>query len=509
MSNFGNPIIMHDSLDTEQESELQQQVVEPKLTFMQRFQQKLAESRYFMLSCMIHTGIVIIMGSIVLYKAMVEPPDFVAEGGDGLISTAEDLAPAPESPADAVPTEQQVTPTPTINSPTIDVIQTTSSASTFKVAPTAVNVKIKTNTTDLTKAAGNIAKMGGGLGGLPGAMKGRVGAGKAKAMTDNKMKPKAEQAVLKGLAWLQKNQASDGSWGDSNKGAMTGLALLCFLGHGETPESQQFGFTVNKAVEWILTNGAANEGRLSMRKSFDQPGVYEHAICTYALGEYYTMTQDVNVKELFKQAVSYIVQGQGPGGGWAYAYDKTKDDVSVSGWQIQALKAAHLSKLGIYGVDEALDKAMACLERLKGPKGGYGYTSPGDKYSLSGVGILCQLFWKGERGTLKKGMEWVLDETEKNEPVKYQGPKADLYAWYYHTQACLMFGGSAWTKWNRWFQDEVVDAQAADGSWPPMASNSHGNLQNGKTMSPNVYRTTLCVLMLEVFYRYMPTNREG
>ncbi len=506
---------MHDSLQTEPEDELQQQpeqpeqpVGEPKLSFIERFQQKLAESRYFMLSCVVHTVIVIIMGTIV-FKKLAEPPDFVSESGDGLISTSEDLPPAPESPAEAVPVEQQVAPAPTINSPTIDVIQTTSAQSSFKVAPQQVNVKINTSTADISKAAGNIAKMGGGLGGLPGAMRGRVGAGKAKAMAEKGMTPAAEQAVLKGLAWLQKNQASDGSWGETNKSAMTGLALLCFLGHGETPESQQFGFTVNKAVEWILTNGAANEGRLNMRKSFDQPGVYEHAICTYALGEYYTMTQDVNVRELFKQAINYIVQGQGPGGGWMYSYDKTADDLSVGGWQIQALKAAHLSKLGIYGVDEALDKAMLMLEKFRGPKGGYGYRGPADKYSLSGVGILCQLFWKGDKTVLKKGMEWVLEHTEKNEPVKYQGPKADLYAWYYHTQACLMFGGSAWTKWNRWFQDETVNAQAADGSWPPMASNSHGNLQGGKGMSATVYRTTLCVLMLEVFYRYMPTNRES
>ena len=503
---------MNDSFQTEQteqEGELHQQFVEPPLTFMQRLQQKFAESRYFMLSCVIHTIIVIIMASIV-YKSMVEPPDFVAEGGDGLIATEENLSSPPESPAEAVPAEAQVAPTPTINSPTIDVIQTTSTANTFKVAPQQViDVKLNTNTTDLTKATGSITKMAGGLGGLPGAMKGRVGAGKAKAMTDNKMKPKAEQAVLKGLAWLQKNQASDGSWGDSNKGAMTGLALLCFLGHGETHESQQFGFTVAKAVEWILTNGAANEGRLHMEKVFNQPGVYAHAICTYALGEYYTMTQDPNVKELFKQAIGYIVQGQGPDGGWMYSYDKSAGDLSVSGWQIQALKAAYLSKLGISGVDEALDKAMAYIEHSKGPNGGYGYRGPADKYSLTGVGILSQLFWKGNRDTIKKGMEWMLEHTQKNEPVKYQGPKADLYAWYYHTQACLMFGGSAWTKWNNWFQDEIVDAQAPDGSWPPMAAGSHGGLQNGAGMSPTVYRTTLCILMLEVFYRYMPSHREG
>jgi hypothetical protein len=254
-----------------------------------------------------------------------------------------------------------------------------------------------------------------------------------------------------------------------------------------------------------LDTGTKFEGRLHMANSFNQPGVYEHAICAYALGEYYTMTQDERVKELFKQAIGYIVQGQGPGGGWMYSYDKTADDLSVGGWQIQALKAAHLSKLDIYGVDQALDKAIAGVERLKGPNGGYGYRGPQDRYSLTGVGILCQLFWKGERGTLRKGMEWLLDETEKK-PVKYKSEHADLYAWYYHTQACLMFGGSAWTKWNRWFQDEIVSVQNTDGSWPAPGGKGHGP-QSTESKTGKVYRTSLCILMLEVFYRYMPTTQ--
>ena len=492
---------MHDDLQTEPQAEQEQ-----PLTFIQKFQQKLAESRYFMLSCVIHTVIVIIAGSVVLYKAIVEPPDFVAEGGDGLISATDDLTPPPETPADAVPTEQVAPQAPNINSPNIDVITTSNASSNFKVAPAQVQVKINTNTDSLAKTANVVGKMGGVPGALSGTMRGRMGAGRKVAMEQNKMKSKSEMAVLKGLRWLMQNQNSDGSWGAANQGAMTGLGLLCFLGHGETPESQEFGLTVNKAVQWFIDNGTQNEGRLNMAKSFSQPGVYEHGIASYAIGEYYTMTQDDRVKEMFKQAIGYIVQGQGPGGGWMYSYDKTADDLSVSGWQIQALKAAHLSKLGIYGVDEALDKAIAYIERVKGPKGGYGYRGPEDRYSLTGVGILCELFWKGERGILRKGMEWVLEETEKKYPVKYKSEHADLYAWYYHTQACLMFGGSAWTKWNRWFQDEICDAQEPDGKWPLTGGKGHGpNSDPGIT--GQVYRTTLCILMLEVFYRYMPTTQ--
>ena len=492
---------MHDDLQTEPQFEQEQ-----PLTFIQKFQQKLAESRYFMLSCVIHTVIVIIAGSVVLYKAIVEPPDFVAEGGDGLISATDDLTPPPETPTDAVPTDVTPPPAPNITNPNIDVISTTAQTSNFKVAPAQVQVKISTNTDSLAKATNVIGKIGGVPGALSGAMRGRFGTGKTKAMEQNKMKTKSEMAVLKGLRWLVQNQNENGSWGDSYKGAMTGFGLLCFLGHGETPESPEFGLTVNKAVQWMLDTGTKNEGHLFEGKVFSKSGVYEHAICAYALGEYYTMTQDERVRELFKQAISYIVQGQGPGGGWNYSYDKTADDLSVGGWQIQALKAAHLSKLGISGVDEALDKAIAYIERVKGPKGGYGYRGPSDKYSLTGVGILCELFWKGERGILRKGMEWVLDETEKQFPVKYKSEHADLYAWYYHTQACLMFGGSAWTKWNRWFQDEICDVQSPDGSWPVPGGKGVG-IQSAETKAGAVYRTTLCILMLEVFYRYMPTTQ--
>jgi hypothetical protein len=302
------------------------------------------------------------------------------------------------------------------------------------------------------------------------------------------------------------NQNPDGSWGDENKGAMTGFGLLCYLGHGELQDSPQFGSTVGKALMWIFANGTKYEGRLHMAEVFTSTGVYEHAICAYALGEYYTMTKDKRVAELFTKAIGHIVQGQGPGGGWMYGYDKSADDLSVGGWQIQALKAAHLSQLKISGVDLALDKALKYVERVRGPKGGYGYRDATDDYSLTGVGILCQLFWKSDRSSVRKGMEWMLEETADRKPVKYKEGSADLYAWYYHTQACLMYGGEAWKKWNGWFQDEICDTQSADGSWPPPGGVRVGP-QNGDTMTSAVYRTSLCILMLEVFYRYMPTTQ--
>ena len=317
-------------------------------------------------------------------------------------------------------------------------------------------------------------------------------------------KAKSEPSVLRALGWFKKNQNEDGSWGDANKGAMTGFALLSFLSHGESPQSKESGPAVVRAVDWIIANGAKSDGRLNTAKEFNQPGVYEHGICTYALCEYYTMTKDERVVPVLTKAVGYIVEGQGPNGGWMYSYDKTADDLSVSGWQIQALKAAKLTELDIPGVREALNRTEKFLDGMKGPHGGYGYRGPADKYSLTGTGIFCQLVWRGERGVLRKGMEWLLDETGRNRPVKYQDEQADLYAWYYHTRACFLYGGSAWTKWRGWMEDEIVNAQNADGSWPVPGAKNHGPINiPGKT--GEVYRTALCTLMLSAQYRFLPT----
>jgi hypothetical protein len=50
----------------------------------------------------------------------------------------------------------------------------------------------------------------------------------------------------------------------------------------------------------------------------------------------------------------------------------------------------------------------------------------------------------------------------------------------------------------RIFKRQLLANQAADGHWP------HGNHFHGDT---DIYRTTMAILMLEVYYRYMPTTK--
>ena len=470
-----------------------------------RLRRKITESRYFMISMIVHAIIVIIAGSIVLITVVKPPDDFVPAGGfPGLENIPATNDPPVEKPQEKAFTDLANRPPEPSLPP--------SGAADFLAHNGTVTIGIGNPLTGVGMRPPTMPGIGknpighvAALTGVPLEMRDRFlpGKGMQKGATD-----KARTAVEHSLKWLRENQNADGSWGDGNKSAMTGLALLCYLGFGELPDSKEYGLTINRAGEWLLVNGTKFAGRLGMENNFTQSGVYEHGIATYALGEYYAITHEERVLALLTQAVAHIVQGQGPGGGWMYGFDKTANDLSVSGWQIQALKAAHLTGLKLPGVDDALDKAMRYLESVQGPKGGYGYRAPEDRYSLSGVGILSRLFWKGEAGDVRKGMAWLIEETEKNHPVKYHGESADLYAWYYHTQASLMFGGAVWTKWNRWFQDELCAAQSADGSWPPAGGKGTGGFQTADNKTGAVYRTTLCTLMLEVFYRYSAVHKN-
>lgn len=348
-------------------------------------------------------------------------------------------------------------------------------------------------------------------GNIPSVMSSRMGApARSAALTRNGANERSEEAVLRGLRWLVRNQNFDGSWSTSFKGAMTGFGLLCFLGHGETAVSPEFGPTVQRAIGWLTSNGEKFDARLSMRDVFDQQGVYQHAIGAYALSEYYSLTKDERVLELLKKAVGYIVDGQSPDGGWVYGYAKDGDgDTSVSGWQIQALRAAHLTGLNIAGVDAALDHAMLDLKRVQGRKGGFGYRGPQEKYSLTGVGVLCTYLWKQEIDkSVSDGIEFMMKETDKDFPVEYMSDRADLYAWYYNTQASFMAGGGAWDKWNSLIQPTIIRNQSLDGSWPPMAARGVGNLQSDPASAGPFYRTSLCILMLEVYYRFVPPRNR-
>jgi hypothetical protein len=492
---------------------------EPKSHF-ERFLRPILASRFLTISALIHLLLIILFGGRVLFNKYVEPPDFQSTGDS---AAAADTAPAPpQTPDTTLPPTPTLAapPPPSASAPAATLTALTSlsnNASSFTMpmpamAPPTIGKELS--------AQPQTAFGTGPAVPLPGAMSGRGSGQREGTGARYGEKPASEQAVLRALRWLQSQQQSNGTWGDGqHPGAFTGLALLCFLGHGETPQtSHEFGVTVNNAINAFVDNANKNEGHLNFANNFnDQSSSYEHGIATYAICEAYTMTKDERLVPIVKAAIQYIIQGQRPDGGWAYRYDtgpddgkQIKSDTSVSGWQIQALKAAHLT--GIPGMDDivhpALDLAMKNLDRVYDPKDGtFGYRKAGDsggEHFLTGVGVLAKLFWLGRPDrTVHEGLKTI---TAKD--LAYNSPDCNLYAWYYNTQACYQAQGGAWDWWKNRFQDQLTGSQSGDGSWPPEPGRDTGGLGKATSGAGGVYRTTLCCLMLEVFYRYLPTSQS-
>ncbi len=107
---------------------------------------------------------------------------------------------------------------------------------------------------------------GGGTGfGIPASMKKRCSAkDRIERLIKEGGKEEYEDQVVNALRWLQKTQQDDGSWNAQAKPvAMTGLALLAYHGHYETPLSPEFGETVQNAIDYLIANGQKNGGGLA------------------------------------------------------------------------------------------------------------------------------------------------------------------------------------------------------------------------------------------------------
>lgn len=481
-----------------------------------RFLRPILASRFLTISALLHLLLVVLLGGKVLVNKYVEPPDFQSTGD--FVDSGDNSPPPPAAaPADTLPPEPSAsTAPPPPSAPAAAMTAITSMSTTMtSFSMEAPTLTPPTISNELPQPAAQAQQPSGntGLPSLPGSMSGRGDKGRGKLGQTYGEKSTSEQAVLKALRWLQTQQHTDGTWGGRYKGAMTGLALLCYLGHGETPDtSREFGVVVTNAINSLVSEGQGNQGRFSFSKEGfnDNESVYQHAICTYALCEAYTMTKNDKLPPLITQAIGYILKGQLPSGGWVYKYEGgsgPKDlDSSVTGWQVQALKAAHLTGLaGMGDIHNALDRAVKGLDTLFNPKdGSYGYHKIGDRnYTVTGVGVLCKLFWQGRADRMV--MEAL--KNIKSQDLDYNGKSATLYTWYYDTQACFQAQGGAWEWWNHRFQDQLVNRQNAEGSWPRAGGNE--TTSNMGEDDASVYRTTLCTLMLEVFYRYLPTTKEN
>ncbi|MFZ2656123.1 MAG: prenyltransferase/squalene oxidase repeat-containing protein [Victivallales bacterium] len=364
---------------------------------------------------------------------------------------------------------------------------------------------------------------------LPGIMAGRSKGGRVAALRKFGGSSSTERSVGKGLNWLRDHQNADGSWGeDAGKApALTALATLAFLAHGETPSSQEYGTCVLKAIRKLIEygNGANKDGLIAAHGNG-----YGHAMVAYALSESFALTKIPMIEDAMNKTIGRVVTGQNVMGSYNYAYNngpsKENDggprcDLSVAGWNYQALKAAFAAGCTVKGLETAIENGKTLglkKTHYNAASGGFSYSGTskgggGPSPTMTPVGTLClQLYGEGKSKEAQAGLKWI--ETSSGGKLMkcdWQPGGGTLYQWYYQTQALFQGysgNGGNWDAWNKEFQRSLIKEQESDGHWATPAG-KYGVKKEAewgfKGIDEPIYATSLCCLMLEVYYRYLPT----
>ena len=410
----------------------------------------------------------------------------------------------------------------TVDTPNVNVNDVVTPQATPQNEPVTVKPAAQ-DTVALIKSPVTMKSMTGSR--TPGSI-GRMTAGGA-----NYGDPNTEAAVLKALRWLKKTQKPNGSWAPQPI-SNTGLAILAFLAHGETPSSKEFGPTVEKALQFLIESVTTNKEGQPTFKGTDG-NEYATLIATYALCEAYGMTRNPNTKIVAMQTLQRIVDNQSPTGGWDYHINKksTRDDMSFAGWALQALKAGKMAGMHPKGLDECIKKAVKCLKTRNFKNGGFNYTAGGGPTGLTATGCLAmQLLGYMNEPEVKAALDtmraWLPSFTSakgKKLTEALVGGNPQYYCYYAAQckyQAGMCQGATpanvkAWQDWNiamkglypRTIVNLPETIPGPDGKprkigyWK-MDKSEQTCQGGGDTMA-----TCLCALQLMVYYRYLPTTQ--
>jgi hypothetical protein len=314
---------------------------------------------------------------------------------------------------------------------------------------------------------------------------------------DEPVPREVEAAVDQGLEWLAKTQSRTGQW-EGNGGmagsavaASTGLATMAFMARGHVPGQGPYGDIISRGVDAVIalqaTDGLFSKASQSM---------YEQAICTVTLCEAYGMLDDprqAKARTAIAKGVRVILdaqkirKGADAQGGWRYTPTSSDSDLSVTGWQLMALRGA--SNAGANIPERALQDGIAYVKLRATMGGGFAYEGKGGvDAAMTGAGVLAlTLLGQADAPEVKAGGTYLMTNT-----ADITG-RANFYYYtvYYCSQAAWQLGGNYWTKINRDISANLRHRQRKDGSW------SGGE-------SSDAYCTAMAILALTVPYRYLP-----
>ena len=305
----------------------------------------------------------------------------------------------------------------------------------------------------------------------------------------------SELAVERAIDWLTRHQDDDGRWdagiaryadGAPVKGdddftvhcppgetcfgecayweadtALTGLALLTYLGAGYTHVDGRYADNVGRGLDFLLSQQKP-DGDLRGRSKV--VGMYCHAMATLALCEAYALTGDARLRGPVERAVAFMVSARAADGmAWRYAPGAPAGDTSILGWVVMGLKSA--KEIGIPIPEESSVRrgTLLWLEKVAtGNAKGLARYQPSEPVTatMTAEAWVCRQFLGvGGPGPASSEAADFLQEHESD-----RGP-SNMYYWYYATLALYQHGGEPWSRWNGRLRDKIVGLAKQHG--PP------------------------------------------
>jgi len=289
-----------------------------------------------------------------------------------------------------------------------------------------------------------------------------------------------DKMYVRGLQFLVRSQTEEGNWPDeppNTEPAITSLAIISLLAHGDDPNFGPYSATIRRALDYVLKRGNPVTGYIGTT-------MYNHGFSTLALAESYGAVDDPRLGPALQKAVRLIVSAQEENNlhAWRYSPDSRDADTTVSGAQMVALFAAR--NAGIPVPENAIQNGLKFFLSCQTPDGGFGYISPvAPNSTRTAIGCVVLALAK-----------------EKNSPafksafnfLKTSRPDAQYpqYFLYYVSQAYFHGSPERWQSWNRDNIASLRATQTAEGNWDG---------QLGQT-----FATAGSLLSLALNYRYLP-----
>ena len=327
----------------------------------------------------------------------------------------------------------------------------------------------------------------------------------------NPFKPdKVDKAIERGIGFLMKKQRGDGAILDrGHDTTMTALSLMAMAAVGNQPiNPDDKGRMMRKALDFVLQEDRQDENGYFGKK--DNGRMYGHGIITLMLSEMLGMGMDDEGDRLIlkrcESAIGLILRSQAVPksashqGGWRYKPHDKDSDLSVTIWQLMALRSA--KNAGLKVPSSAIEEAIGYLRRSywssldeRGEPlrkvSGFAYQPGGHPdYATTAAGLLAmQVCGQYESPFVKGAADWLLE----NEPQKQK--KFFFYGTYYYAQGMYQRGEEHSTTAREKVESLLLGMQKGSGSWQGSGSEAgHGE----------VYSTTMAILALAVKYHYLP-----